>query len=45
MIRNIAINELKTDYSYQRPLDENRAKKIAKDYRPELAGLITVSIR
>ena len=41
----VAIDDLKTDYSYQRALDEKRVKKIAQDFKPEISGVITVSRR
>ena len=41
----VAIDDLKTDYSYQRTLDEKRVKKIAKEFTPEIVGTIFVSRR
>lgn len=41
----LKVNELRTDYSYQRPLDMKRAKKIANEFSEDLFGIITVSKR
>lgn len=44
-ISHVNVDDLKTDYSYQRALDEKRVKKIAQDFTPEIAGVIVVSRR
>lgn len=45
MIQKVKIDGLKTDYSYQRVLDVTRAKKIAREFSPELMGIVTLSKR
>ena len=44
-ISYVDVDDLKTDYSYQRALDEKRVKKIAQEFMPELTGAIVVSRR
>lgn len=44
-IKEVPIVDLAVDPMVQRPLDRNRVRDIANDFRPEALGVVTVSLR